>query len=660
MYGRNPLLPIQSEMESKNPIPSFTDEDMQQHLFAHVESLKNLKDDLFPKVSVNIAHAQEKQKEQYQRKKGMISCPFKDRDLVLRRNMLQKTKMGHKMEDNWLGPYEVFDIDKTKGTCKLLSKKTGKELKRRVPYKQLKPYIQSEPEACNKNSTDINVSNTDPNNSTNTHENKENMSNSKNKNATDSNVSNTDPNNAPTNTHENEEEMSNSCDNGDNLVQETESLISTTITDKDDQDDQDLHHGTDLELNISSLNEEDLERIMFNIEDELRDIDTGKVNNWRKELLKNGSCHKFPHLKKIDLGFNVHLGPFSADKQLDVILRNLRETFPKAGIDTITKVLLPEACILIARNMLGVSYEDAEKFVDNPRFKSVSLKRSGAKDNNEVKHKKAKIKNDTTDDLEITFTSNGTLSQNEMRRFERPHYLIEKEDKDTVLQSNMLTDRHIMMAQSLLKTQFPEFDGLLSPTLGAAGQFPPMANEFIQIINTMKMHWVCLSTVGCDNPHTINYYCSLNNTSLTKETKKQIASLLHLDKSTRKITIDVKPVHRQSGVDCGVHAIAIALALCLKVDPSSLKFDRREIRKHLWNCFENNRLEMFPHQVRPCNGKETTILLPVYCNCRMPHFTTDEKMAACEKCKEWFHQSCEKIPNKVFKNKALRWKCSNC
>ena len=82
-----------------------------------------------------------------------------------------------------------------------------------------------------------------------------------------------------------------------------------------------------------------------------------------------------------------------------------------------------------------------------------------------------------------------------------------------------------MMAQSLLKIQFPEIDGLLSPTLGPAGQFPPIADEFIQIVNPMKSHWVCLTTVGCVDPGTIKYYCSINNTNLTKDTKKTNCSL---------------------------------------------------------------------------------------------------------------------------------------
>ena len=108
-----------------------------------------------------------------------------------------------------------------------------------------------------------------------------------------------------------------------------------------------------------------------------------------------------------------------------------------------------------------------------------------------------------------------------MKRFESPQYVLENDGKDTILKGQMLTDRHIMMAQPLLKIQFPEIDGLLSPTQGPAGQFPPIANEFVQIVNTIKSHWVCLSTIVCVDPGTIKYYCSVDNTNLTKDTHKK-------------------------------------------------------------------------------------------------------------------------------------------
>lgn len=78
-----------------------------------------------------------------------------------------------------------------------------------------------------------------------------------------------------------------------------------------------------------------------------------------------------------------------------------------------------------------------------------------------------------------------------MKRFERPQYVLKNDVKDTILKGEMLTDRHTMMVQSLLKIHFREIDGLLSPTLGPAGQFPATANEFVQSVNTMKTHWVC-------------------------------------------------------------------------------------------------------------------------------------------------------------------------
>ena len=82
---------------------------------------------IFPKVSENITHTQEKQKQQFQRRKGNISCPFKNKNLVLRCNNLQKTKMGRKTEDNWIRSDEVVDLDQNKGTCELKNQKTEKE-----------------------------------------------------------------------------------------------------------------------------------------------------------------------------------------------------------------------------------------------------------------------------------------------------------------------------------------------------------------------------------------------------------------------------------------------------------------------------------------------------------------------------------------------------
>lgn len=67
---------------------------------------------IFPKADSNIKVAQEKQKEQYARRKGIVEYNFNIGDKILRSNMQLETKKGKKMEDRWLGPYAIVEISK--------------------------------------------------------------------------------------------------------------------------------------------------------------------------------------------------------------------------------------------------------------------------------------------------------------------------------------------------------------------------------------------------------------------------------------------------------------------------------------------------------------------------------------------------------------------
>ena len=116
LFGRNPRFPFEAE---KSEITLSDSDDIAQLIQdlsnevvirEYIEQTSRLKDTLFPLVESNIQKAQEKQKAQYQKKKGPPVCQFKAGDTVLLRNMLQKTKKGHKLEDLWLGPYEIAEI----------------------------------------------------------------------------------------------------------------------------------------------------------------------------------------------------------------------------------------------------------------------------------------------------------------------------------------------------------------------------------------------------------------------------------------------------------------------------------------------------------------------------------------------------------------------
>lgn len=58
MYGRNPVFPMESEVQSMQPLPSFTDDELELQLSRHVKAMNQLRDQIFPKVSGNINHAQ--------------------------------------------------------------------------------------------------------------------------------------------------------------------------------------------------------------------------------------------------------------------------------------------------------------------------------------------------------------------------------------------------------------------------------------------------------------------------------------------------------------------------------------------------------------------------------------------------------------------------
>ena len=61
-------------------------------LQAYLDKMATTRNVLFPKVERSITIALGKQKKQYQKRKGELKKSFKKGDVMLRRNMLQKSK----------------------------------------------------------------------------------------------------------------------------------------------------------------------------------------------------------------------------------------------------------------------------------------------------------------------------------------------------------------------------------------------------------------------------------------------------------------------------------------------------------------------------------------------------------------------------------------
>ena len=145
MFGRNPRLPFEVEKLEQPITDSETLSQVMQDLSSEetikerLEEMSRLRDTLFPRVYENIKQAQEKQKQQFKRRRGQPVFPFKVGDVVLQRNMLQMTKAGYKYEDQWLGPYKIAYINADKGNCRL-ENGSGKKLAKQVSIKHIKPY----------------------------------------------------------------------------------------------------------------------------------------------------------------------------------------------------------------------------------------------------------------------------------------------------------------------------------------------------------------------------------------------------------------------------------------------------------------------------------------------------------------------------------------
>lgn len=116
MHGREAKLPLEAE-KSEEILHSSQLADVQ----VTIDRLQGVRKNIFPQVSECINKSQAKQKEQYKQRHGLhqsSESEIKKGDLVLRLNMVKRTKKSHKYESTWNGPYKVLEISKY-GACRL-------------------------------------------------------------------------------------------------------------------------------------------------------------------------------------------------------------------------------------------------------------------------------------------------------------------------------------------------------------------------------------------------------------------------------------------------------------------------------------------------------------------------------------------------------------
>ena len=151
-------------------------------------------------------------------------------------------------------------------------------------------------------------------------------------------------------------------------------------------------------------------------------------------------------------------------------------------------------------------------------------------------------------------------------------------DKVAIEQGEEMIDKHMQMAQHLVRIQFPVDGGLQSILLLQKKKKGTWTMSTVQIIYCNKRsHWITATTKFC-KPGQVNIYDSMFN-KLNAETRTIVKQMFGLKKAD---DINMLAMQCQKGSkDCGLFAIAVMTSLAFDEDPSTVSYDQDNLRRHL-------------------------------------------------------------------------------
>ena len=239
-------------------------------------------------------------------------------------------------------------------------------------------------------------------------------------------------------------------------------------------------------------------------------------------------------------------------------------------------------------------------------------------------------------------------------------------DKEALLEDDWLTDRHINALNKLLSEQFPSINGLQSPlVLGEFFAYNSSNQDFIQIVNITRQHWVCVANV-ISSPGIVEVYDSKPAFSISSYSlRKQVAAIMKTD--SKSFMLHHVDVQRQVGAnDCALFAMAFATTLCQYDDPHAHSYVQGSMRSHLAKCFINHEILPFAEVHKRSRIRKRIIQrkrVDVFCMCRLPWDRGDDgkgTLVQCYSCKEWYHEVCLNIDKRLIDAPQLKYTCNIC
>ena len=156
-------------------------------------------------------------------------------------------------------------------------------------------------------------------------------------------------------------------------------------------------------------------------------------------------------------------------------------------------------------------------------------------------------------------------------------------EKKAIETGEMLTDKHINLAQKMLKRQFPDFNGLRLTLLQNKPHRFPTSNT-IQIFHIKGNHWVCAAT------HKSGKQVLVCDSAYSSWDKASLALLQAQFRCSMGCIKLVNGIQKQAGgTECGLFAIAFATTIAFHGDPAVTTYNQALMRSHLIHCFRDTR-----------------------------------------------------------------------
>ncbi|KAE8602183.1 hypothetical protein XENTR_v10013901 [Xenopus tropicalis] len=230
------------------------------------------------------------------------------------------------------------------------------------------------------------------------------------------------------------------------------------------------------------------------------------------------------------------------------------------------------------------------------------------------------------------------------------------QDKDDIDTDKWIDDNTINASLHLIAQNYPCIASLIDTLILATSAVDALSGANVIQIHHLGNHWV----VSQSNGKCVTIYDSLRFTGFSEMLKTQILKLYAPLFVGEHQIIDVffKCTQKQHGPnDCGLFAVANAVALAEGVELANIEFFQEDMRADLIKCLGTGQMTVFPHKL--CKVLIKKIQMTRFCSCHI--YKPKQNMIECSKCKLWFHFQCVKMQKEdkcVTTNKEFY--CDNC